>query len=185
MVVNNSTNSNTKKKHLSPQIIEHKKRPWHIYIYTVNSRYLEFDETMDKIWVNRSSTQEGLRKYRKCSLFNDERETTLAKFWRANKTSIACPYSRNDFKHIQCFCCCFFLSLNSLNLVERLITFRYLFLCVWICLSVLFMFFSCCIVIKLHPSWHIFLCAILFIYNKLCFYYSIKCRRKLFFFNQN
>jgi hypothetical protein len=27
---------------------------------------------------------------------------------------------------------------------------------------------SCCIVIKLHPSWHIFLCAILFIYNKWC-----------------
>jgi hypothetical protein len=27
---------------------------------------------------------------------------------------------------------------------------------------------SCCIVIKLHPSWRIFLCAILFIYNKLC-----------------
>ena len=62
----------------------------------------------------------------------------------------------------------FFSLLNSLNLVERLIIFRYLFLCVWLCLSVLFMFFSCCIVIKLHPSWHIFLCAILFIYNKLC-----------------
>jgi hypothetical protein len=29
-------------------------------------------------------------------------------------------------------------------------------LCEWICLSVLFMFFTCCIVIKLHPSWHIF-----------------------------
>jgi hypothetical protein len=43
-----------------------------------------------------------------------------------------------------------------LNLVEWLITSRYLFLCVWICLSVLIMFFSCCIVIKLHPSWHIF-----------------------------
>jgi hypothetical protein len=122
--------------------------------------------TLGKIKVNRSSTQEELRKYRKRSLINDERETTRAKFWRA-KTSIACPYSRNDFKH----------------LVERLITSRYLFLCVWICLSVLFMFFSCCIVTKLHPSWHIFLCAILFIYNKLCFYYSIKCRRKLFFFN--
>jgi hypothetical protein len=52
--------------------------------------------------------------------------------------------------------------------VKRLITSRYLFLCEWICLSVLFMFFTCCIVIKLHPSWHIFLCAILFIYNKWC-----------------
>ena len=30
--------------------------------------------------VNRSSTQEELRKYRKCSLLNDERETTRAKF---------------------------------------------------------------------------------------------------------
>jgi hypothetical protein len=67
------------------------------------------------------------------------------------------------------FVAVFFSLLNSLNLVERLITSRYLFfLCVWICLSVLFMFFSCCIVIKLHPSWRIFLCAILFIYNKLC-----------------
>jgi hypothetical protein len=80
-------------------------------IYTVDSRYLEFDGTMEKIWVNRSSTQEELRKYRKCSLFNDERETTRVKFWRA-KTSIACPYSRNDFKHIRCFCCCFFLSVK-------------------------------------------------------------------------
>jgi hypothetical protein len=50
--------------------------------------YLEFDGTMDKICVNRSSTQEELRKYRKCSMFNEERETTRAKFWRA-KTSIA------------------------------------------------------------------------------------------------
>jgi hypothetical protein len=46
-----------------------------------------------------------------------------------------------------------------LNLVKRLVTSRYLFLCEWICLSVLFMFFTCCIVIKLHPSWRIFLCA--------------------------
>ena len=64
----------------------------------------------------------------------------------------------------------FFSLLNSLNLVERLITSRYLFLCVWISLSVLFIFFSCCIVIKLQPSWRIFLCAILFIYNKWCFF---------------
>jgi hypothetical protein len=50
------------------------------YSYTVDSRYLEFDGTMEKIQVNRSSTHEELRKYRKCSLFNDERETTRAKF---------------------------------------------------------------------------------------------------------
>jgi hypothetical protein len=66
------------------------------------------------------------------------------------------------------FVAVFFSLLNSLNLVERLITSRYIFFCVWISLSVLLMDFSCCIVIKLHPSWHIFLCAILFIYNKLC-----------------
>jgi hypothetical protein len=54
-----------------------------------------------------------------------------------------------------------------LNLV---ITSRYLFLCEWICLSVMFMFYSCCILIKLHPSLRIFLCAILFIYNKLCIF---------------
>jgi hypothetical protein len=47
---------------------------------TVDSRYLKFDGTMEKIRVNRSSTQEELFKYRKCSLFNDERETTRAKF---------------------------------------------------------------------------------------------------------
>jgi hypothetical protein len=51
----------------------------------------------------------------------------------------------------------FFSPLNSLNLVKQLITSRYLFLCEWICLSVLFMFFTCCIVTKLHPSWRIFL----------------------------
>ena len=49
-------------------------------INTVDSHYLEFDGTMEKIQVNRSSTQQELRKYRKCSLFNDERETTRAKF---------------------------------------------------------------------------------------------------------
>ena len=40
---------------------------------TDDSRYLEFDGTLEKIRVNRTSTQEELRKYRKCSLFNDER----------------------------------------------------------------------------------------------------------------
>ena len=75
-------------------------------INTVDSRYLEFDGTMEKIRVNRSSTQEELWKYQKCSLFNDERERTRAKFWRA-KTSIACLDSRNDLKLIRCFCCCF------------------------------------------------------------------------------
>ena len=50
------------------------------YLYTVDSRYLEFHGTLEKIRVNRSSTQEELRRYRKCGLFNNERETTRAKF---------------------------------------------------------------------------------------------------------
>ena len=41
---------------------------------TVDSRYLEFDGTMEKIRVDHGSTQEELRKYRKCSLFNDKCE---------------------------------------------------------------------------------------------------------------
>ena len=40
---------------------------------TVDSRYLEFHGTLEKIRVNRSSTQEELRRYRKCGLFNNER----------------------------------------------------------------------------------------------------------------
>ena len=47
-----------------------------LFLFTVDSRYLEFDETMEKIRVNRSSTQEELRRYGKCGLFNNERETT-------------------------------------------------------------------------------------------------------------
>ena len=46
---------------------------------TVDSRYLEFDGTMEKIRVNHSSTHEELRRYRKRGLFNNERETTRAK----------------------------------------------------------------------------------------------------------
>ena len=42
-------------------------------VCTVDSRYLEFDGTMEKIRVNRSSTPEELRKYRKCSLFKTKR----------------------------------------------------------------------------------------------------------------
>jgi hypothetical protein len=51
-----------------------------LFLYTVESRYLEFDGTMEKIRVNRSSTQEELRRYRKCGLFNNERETTRVQF---------------------------------------------------------------------------------------------------------
>jgi hypothetical protein len=52
----------------------------HIHSHKKRYRYLEFDGTMEKIRVNRSSTQEELRRYRKRGLFNNERETTRAKF---------------------------------------------------------------------------------------------------------
>ena len=51
------------------------------------------------------------------------------------------------------FVAVFFSPLNSLNLVKRLITSRYLFLCEWICLSVLFMFFSCSFSPLIWPKW--------------------------------
>ena len=83
--------------------------PFHINLTFVKYSWLSLSRIRwdhEKIRVNHSSTQEELLKYRKCSLFNDERETTRAKFWRAI-TSIVCLDSRNDFKLIQCFCCCF------------------------------------------------------------------------------
>ena len=49
-------------------------------MYVQLTRYLEFDGTIEKIRVNRSSTQEELRRYRKCGLLNNERETIQAKF---------------------------------------------------------------------------------------------------------
>ena len=76
---------------------------------------------MEKIRVNRSSTQEELRKYRKSSLFNDERETTRASH---------VPILGTILNIFDVFVADFFSLLNSLNLVERLITSRYLFLCV-------------------------------------------------------
>ena len=69
-------------------------KPFFVYIQL--TRDLEFDGTMEKIWVNRSSTQEELRKYQKCSLLNDERETTRAKFWRAKKKFFANPFHQKD-----------------------------------------------------------------------------------------
>ena len=100
-----------------------------VFIYTVDSRYLEFDVTINKIRVNRSLTHGELRKYRKCSLLNDEKDTTPAKFWRA-KTSIACHDSWNYFKLIQWFCCWWFwsgsascwkcASINAFNILMKL-----------------------------------------------------------------
>jgi hypothetical protein len=127
--------------------------------------YWKKKKIMEKIWVNRSSTQEELRKYRKCRLFKIRQ---LERNFEELKPASHVPILGTILNIFDVFVAILFSLLNSLNLVERLITSRYLCLCVWICLSVLFMFFSCYIVIKLHPSWSIFLCAILFIYNKLC-----------------
>ena len=92
---------------------------------------------MEKIRVNRSSTQEELRKYRKCSLFNDERETTRAKIWRA-KTSIACAYSpRTILSIFNVFVAVFFLSVKffescgTTDIFFCVYEYLYLF-CLWI-----------------------------------------------------
>jgi hypothetical protein len=53
-----------------------------MFLYTVDSRYLEFDGTMDKIRVNRSSTQEELRylevisRFTKFKEFNGEKKNS-------------------------------------------------------------------------------------------------------------
>ena len=65
-----------------------------------------------------------------------KRETTRAKFWRA-KTSIACPYSRNDFKRILCFCCWFFLSVKvfeSCGTTDNFFVCMNMFIC-FVCFS--------------------------------------------------
>ena len=82
---------------------------WFIYIQLTlvisnwMGRWKKFESTV--VRLKRSYENTG------SVVWNDERETTRAKFWRA-KTSIACPYFRNDSKHIRCFCCCFFLSVK-------------------------------------------------------------------------
>ena len=138
-----------------------------IYFSTVDSRYLEFDETMEKIRVNvvrlkRSYEDTG------SVVCLTTKGRQLERNFEELKPASHVPILGTILNIFDVFVAVFFSPLNSLNLVKRLITSRYLFLCEWICLSVLFMFFTCCIVIKLHPSWRIFLCAILFIYNKWC-----------------
>ena len=119
---------------------------------TVDSRYLEFDGAMENIRVNRSSTQEELRRYRKRGLFNNERETTRAKFWIA-KTSIACPYSRNDFKHIRCFCCCFFLSVKLFESCETTDNFQISFF-VWMNMFIHFVYVFSPVALSLNFTHH-------------------------------
>jgi uncharacterized protein (DUF924 family) len=69
MTMQQVKNINKTDKHIH----SHKKR----YLEVI-SRFRRFKEL--KIRVNRSSTQEEQRRYRKCGLFNNERETTRAKF---------------------------------------------------------------------------------------------------------
>ena len=92
----------------------------HLFLYTVDSRYLEFDGTMEKIWVNRSSTQEELRKYWKCVVCLKTKGRQLERNIEELKPASHVPILGTI---------CFSL-LNSLNLVERLVTSRYLF-CVY------------------------------------------------------
>jgi hypothetical protein len=73
---------------------------WYLKFWNFYGHWILLCKIISDCPNNRISTQEELRRYRKCGLFNNERETTQAKSWRA-KTSIECPYSRNDFKHIR------------------------------------------------------------------------------------
>ena len=99
------------------------------YIYTVDSRYLEFNGTMEKILVNRSSTQEELRKYRSVVCLKTKGRQFERNFEELKPASYV-PVLGTILNIFDVFVAVFFSLLNSLNLVERLITSRYLFLCV-------------------------------------------------------
>jgi hypothetical protein len=123
---------------------------------TVDSRYLEFDGAMEKIRVNCSSTQEELRKYRKCSLFNTkgrQLERIFEELKPASHVPILgtilnifdvfvavffyLPILGTILNIFDVFVAVFFYLLNSLNLVERLITSRYLF---FVCMNMFICF---------------------------------------------
>jgi hypothetical protein len=118
----------------------------HLFLYTVDSRYLEFDGTMEKIWVNRSSTQEELRKYWKCVVCLKTKGRQLEQNFEELKPASHVPILVMILNWFNVFVAVFFSLLNSLNLVERLITSRYLFLCVWllfICFVYVFQLLHC------------------------------------------
>ena len=116
----------------------------------------KFESTV--VWLERSYENTG------SVVCLTTKERQLERNFEELKPASHVPILGTILNWFDVFVAVFFSLLNSLNLVERLITSRYLF-CVY---DYVYLFFSCCIVIKLHPSWRIFLCAILFIYNKLC-----------------
>ena len=99
---------------------------------------------MEKIRVNRSTTHEDTGSVVCLTTKGRQLEWNFEELKPASHV----PILGTILNIFDVFVAVFFSLLNSLNLVERLITSRYLFLCAWICLSVLFMFFSCCIVIN-------------------------------------
>jgi hypothetical protein len=72
---------------------------------------------MEKIRVNRSSTQEELRRYWKCGLFNNERETSRANFEELKPASHV-PILGTILNIFDVFVAVFFSPLNSLNIVK-------------------------------------------------------------------
>ena len=84
---------------------------------------------MEKIQVNRSSTQEELRNTRSVVRLT-KKGRQLERNFEELKPASHVPILRTILNIFNVFVAVFFSLLNSLNLVERLITSRYLFLCV-------------------------------------------------------
>jgi hypothetical protein len=103
---------------------------------TIDSRYLKFDGTMEKIRVvqlKRSYENTG------SVVCLTTKGRQLERNFEKLKPASHVPILGTILNIFDVFVAVFFSLLNSLILVKQLITSRYLFLCVWICLSVLFL----------------------------------------------
>ena len=97
-------------------------------VYTVDSRYLEFDGTMEKIRVNvvrLKRSYEDTGSVVCLTTKGRQLERNFEELKPASHVSIL----GTILNIFDVFVAVFFSPLNSLNLVKRLITSRYLFLC--------------------------------------------------------
>ena len=97
-------------------------------LYTVDSRYLEFDGAMEKIRVNGSSTQRSYEDTGSVVCLTTKGRQ-LERNFEELKPASHVPILGTILNIFDVFVAVFFSPLNSLNLVKRLITSRYLFLC--------------------------------------------------------